>query len=440
MVFARARWFLLATLGLVLGSGEVRADPWPNWRGPDQNGTSRETGLPLTWSETSGLVWKCGLPSWGNSTPIVWNDAIFLTSHVDDQRLVLLKIDRRSGKVEWTREVGTGTTPRAGSLSPKAGDGRREQKFHADQNLASPSCVTDGEVLVTHFGNGELAAYDLAGTQLWRRNLQEDHCRYNIWWGHANSPVLEGDLVLSVCLQDSCRDLPGEPSPSYVVAHHKRTGERAWFMLRPTAAPSECGDSYATPLLWRHGPTTELIVMGGQILDAYDPATGRRLWWLPGLDGNRVIPGPVIAHDLAFITQGMRRPLLAVKLGGQGERSQADVAWKYDRGTSDSPTPVVCGELLCFITNDGFATCLDARSGTAKWRERLPGQYRASPLVAENRIYFLNTAGLTTVVAASDRFEKLAENKLDDETLASLAVSEGKLYVRGKKSLYCLGK
>ena len=116
------------------------------------------------------------------------------------------------------------------------------------------------------------------------------------------------------------------------------------------------------------------------------------------------------------------------------------MAWKYDRATSDSPTPVVWGEWLWFITNDGFATCLDARSGAAKWRERLPGQYRASPLAAEGRIYFLNTAGWTTVVAASDRFEKLAENKLDDETLASPTVSDGKIYIRGRKSLYCLGK
>jgi outer membrane protein assembly factor BamB len=443
MAFACARRVSFVTLGWFIASAgwlPVRADQWTNWRGPDQNGTSRETSLPLAWSETAGVAWKCALPAWGHSTPIVWNESLFLTTHVDDQRLVLIKVDKRSGQIVWTREVGTGSTPHAASLNVKSGESRRQQKFHPDQNLANPSCVTDGEVVVTHFGNGDLAAYDLAGQQLWHRNLQDDHGRYNIWWGHANSPVLSGDLVISVCMQDSCRDLPGEPSPSYVVAHRKRTGERAWFTLRPTEAPTECGDSYVTPLLRSQGATTELVVMGGQILDAYDVATGRRLWWLPGLEGNRVIAGPVLSRDMAYITQGMRRPLLAVKLGGSGARPLDDVAWKYERGTSDSPTPALWGECLCFITNDGFATCLDARSGTVHWRERLPGQYRASPLVADGRVYFLNTAGLTTVVAAADSFTKLAENTLDDETLASPIVSEGRIYLRGRKSLYCLGK
>lgn len=430
-------WATMICQTLLAEPSPTRGENWATWRGSEQNGISRETGVPLTWSETSGQAWKCSLPAWGNSSAVIWGDAIFVTSHVEDRDLVLLRINKQTGQLVWKRQVGTAPAVRT-PLAGKPDEARRHQKFHATQTLASPSCVTDGELVITHFGNGDLAAYDFAGQQLWHRNLQQDHGEYNIWWGHANSPVLYRDLVISVCMQDSCRDLPGEPSPSYVVAHHKRTGERVWLTMRPTSATSESCDSYTTPLLQLRGTRMEMLIWGGQVLDAYDPATGRRLWRLAGLEGNRVIPSPVVAGDLVFVTQGMRRPMLAVKRDGKEDRSPADVVWKYDGATSDSPSPVVWGELLFFTTNEGFATCLNARTGAVLWKERLKGQYRASPVAAEGRVYFLSTDGLTTVVAAAAEFKRLAENKLDDETIASPAVSDGRIFIRGRKNLYCL--
>jgi outer membrane protein assembly factor BamB len=415
------------------------AADWPQWRGPDGNGVSRETGLPLTWSDSAGVVWKCDLPAWGNSTPAIWGDAVFLTSHVEDRDLVLLRINKKTGRIEWTRKVGAAAAPRAASLH-KSGDARRHQKFHESQNLATPSPVTDGEVVVVHFGNGDLAAYDLASKALWQRNLQKDHGDYSIWWGHANSPVLCGDLVLSVCMQDSCKDLPGEPSPSYVVAHDKKTGQQKWHAPRMTAATAESCDSYTTPLLWQRDGRTEMIVWGGQVLDAYDPATGKQLWSLAGLSGNRVIPNPVVANGTIYAIQGMRQALLAVKPGGDGQRPPSDIAWKFDQGTSDSPSPVVAGDLLFMVTNDGIVRCLDARDGRLHWKERLKGEFRSSPLLAEGRVYFTNVRGQTTVIAAAPQYEKLAENQLPDEVIASPAVSDGKIFLRGRKALYCLGK
>lgn len=431
---------IVFTTALCAGSPRsALAENWPNWRGPEGNGVSRETGLPVTWSEKAGIAWKCPLPQWGTSTPAIWGDSIFLTSHVDDQRLVLVKINKKTGQIVWTREVGTGKTDRQ-PLTLKSKDQRGRQAFHNTQNLASPSPVTDGEVVVVHFGNGDLAAYDFEGQRLWIRNLQKEHGQYTIWWGHANSPVLCGDLVISVCMQDTCADLTDQRAPSYLVAHDKRTGQEKWKTLRPTDALAEYGDSYTTPLLWKNGPRTELIVMGGQILDGYDPATGKRLWNLSGLEGNRVITGPVIADGVLYLTQGMRKPVLAVKLGGEGDRPKEDILWHFDRGTPDTPTPVVSGGLLFLVTDNGIAKCLDAKTGELQWEQRLKGEYRASPLAAEGRIYFLNMKGLATVVAASKRFERLADNQLDDDTIASPLASDGKLFVRGHKSLYCLEK
>ena len=293
--------------------------------------------------------------------------------------------------------------------------------------------------MVVHFGNGDLAAYDFDGTQLWHRNLQKDYGDYTIWWGHANSPVLCDDLVISVCMQDSCADLPGEPSPSYVVAHDKRTGRERWKTMRPTAASHESCDSYTTPILWKNGERLELVVMGGQILDAYDPAERPTVVVpaQPDRQSHDHRPGSRGEDDLRYARHA------AAIVGGASrwrrEAPQQDVVWQSDRNTPDSPTPVVCGRLLFLVTNDGMARCLDAITGRPQWKERLKGNYRASPLAADGRIYFLNTAGITTVVAAAPQFERLAENRLDDETLASPIASDGRMYIRGRKALYCLG-
>jgi outer membrane protein assembly factor BamB len=273
---------------------------------------------------------------------------------------------------------------------------------------------------------------------LWKRNLQQDHGEYTIWWGHANSPLLYGDLVISVCMQDSLIDLGRPAAASYVVAHHRRTGRLAWLTKRMTAATAESCDAYTTPLIHKGEGVTRLVLWGGQVLDAYDPSTGNRVWELSGLGGNRVIPNAVIAGDVAFITEGMRGPLHAVSIKDPDNLNRTDIVWTYTRGTSDSPTPVVCGQLLFFITNDGFATCLDTSDGSRIWKERLPGQYRASPLAADGRIYFLNTEGLMTVIAANREYQCVAQNQLNDQTFASPVVSEGRIFIRGRAGLYCI--
>ncbi|TWU37135.1 outer membrane protein assembly factor BamB family protein [Novipirellula artificiosorum] len=434
--------FLISTLPLLcffVVVNSSQADNWPQWRGPTGDGVIEETEVPTEWDEESGVQWKCPLPGWGDSTPAIWGDAVFVTSCVDEESLVLLKINKKTGEVEWTRQVGTATALRVKVLK-KVPEMRRHQQFHDSHNMASPSPTTDGELVIAHFGNGDLAAYDFQGNLLWKRNLQQDHGDYTIWWGHANSPVLHGDLVISVCMQDSCSDLPGDVSPSYVVAHDKRTGKQKWKTMRMTSARGEHGDGYTTPLLRHAGERTELIVMGGQMLDAYDPATGKQLWRLSDLDGNRVIPNPIVADQLIIATQGMRQAMLAIRPSGDGDLSRKDIVWSFDQGTSDSPSPVVWEDFVFFISNNGIARCLDLHTGQEHWKERLAGEYRASLLAADGKVYFFNMDGLATVVSASKDFRRLSENQLQDRTLASPAVSDGTIFVRGRTSLYCLSQ
>ena len=410
------------------------AGNWPQWRGPDGNSVSTEANLPIQWDDKTGIVWKCPLPDFGASQPVVWGDAIFLTAQ-QGEKLLVLKIDKKTGTIEWTREEGIGGPVLRGS--PRRAE--HTFPFHKLHNMASPTPVTDGEQVVVHFGNGDLAAYDFAGKKLWGHNLQKEHGSYTIWWGHANSPVLWKDLVISVCMQDSLADLQKEPAPSYIVAHDKRTGEQKWKTMRMTGATKEACDSYTTPIFRKVGDHVEMIVMGGNQIDAYDPATGKQLWFFKGIEGNRVITGPTLAGDVVFATGGMRKLAFGLKLGGTGELSDKSVLWRHKDNTPDTPCPVAYKGLLFWVADDGFAVCLDAKTGELKWRERLTGDHKASPLAADGKIYFLSLSGKCTIVAASDKFEKLAVNQIDDETTASMAVSDGRLYIRGKKALYCVG-
>ena len=410
----------------------AQAQNWPQWRGPNGDSVSKETGLPINWGENSNLLWKTQLPPWGNSTPVIWGDAIFLTSHQDD-KLLVLKINKTNGKIEWTHEVGQGTAKREGD--------KREQKFHKLHNLASPSAVTDGNKVVFHFGSGNLLAFDFAGNQLWKRNLAEDYGAYTIWWGHANSPVLHENLVISVCMQDSLNGVREKLAPSYLVAHNLENGLEMWKSMRMTGAEAEQCDSYTTPVFHGSGDARQMLVMGGNQLDAYNPKTGQQIWSLPGLIGGRTITGPTVWQNMVLLTQGQRGPLQAVRLGGQGELDKNKVvAWKDDQGTPDSCCPVVWEDLVFTVADNGIASCYDVRNGQRKWRERLKGDFKASPVAIGGRIYFLNTQGMCTVVSASPRFDKLTENQLNDETLASPSVSDRRLYIRGKNALYCIGK
>src|SRR5439155_17329988 len=272
-----------------------------------------------------------------------------------------------------------------GNVIRKAPKG--EPKYPDENNMASPSPVTDGQHVWVHFGNGDLACYDYAGERVWALNLTERFGPYTIWWGHANSPVLYGDLIISACMQD-----PTHRGKSYLIAHDKRTGKEKWFVKRDTGATSEPADAYTTPVLYRHDGRVEMIVFGGNVLDAYDPATGKRLWYCTAFDGNRVIPSPTAAGDTVYAIQGMKGPLVAVRAGGEGEGdvTKTNVRWKYPGVTPDAACPVVANGLVFLANNSGVAICLDAATGKEMWKQRLGDTFRATPLVAGNRVYFFS--------------------------------------------------
>ncbi len=410
------------------------AAAWPAWRGPLGDGLSEAKNLPIHWSGTENMAWKTPLEGWGDSTPAIVGDHVFLTLQDEANQLRLLRLDASTGQIELNILVDTAKTPRE---APR----RSSQKFHNLHNMASPSPVVSDDYVVVHFGNGLLATYTLDGEAVWRHNLQKEYGDYTIWWGHANSPVIFDGMVISVCMQDSLADLRKKPVESYVVGHDLKTGEVRWFTKRMPEGTAEELDAYTTPLLVQKDGQTQIVIMGGNALDAYDPHTGKQLWHLPKLVGGRTVTGPVLGDGTIFTTRGMRNPLLAVKLADfQGQVPEEAIEWTVEKTTPDTPSPVFADGMLFTVTDDGIANCYDAKTGKLHWRERLGGNFKASPVAADGKVYFLNLDGKCTVVAVKPKFEELASNEIGDTTIASPAIANGKIFIRGKNALYCIGK
>lgn len=415
-----SRRSLLLSTAATLSVSTLLADDWPQWRGPGGTGVSNEPSLPIAWSERRGIVWKCALPAWGSSTPALWGEAVFVTAHTGDDKLLLMRINKADGVVVWTREVGTGAAE------------------DETTNLAIPSPATDGQRVVVQFGNGLLAAYDFSGELIWKRSPIEGAVGQSTIPVHTLSPVLfDGTAILAVT--DKPRQAKQPPETS-LIALDLRDGHEKWRIARTSDAKAEDTAVRATPLLIKIGDAWQLLSLGGNVLESHHPATGKPLWQLPGMVGGATSSGPTVSHGLLFIKRGQQGPLLAIRLGRTGKLDRRDIAWREDQGTPDTCWPVAWDQLLFTITDDGLARCCELATGRLRWQTRLKGHYQASPIAAEGRIYFLNTGGLCTVIAASPKLDKLTENQLDDETPASLATSDGRLYLRGKKHLYCLGQ
>jgi outer membrane protein assembly factor BamB len=413
----------MAALLLQLG---LRADNWPQWRGPSMNGLSAERNLPIKWTHTDNIAWKLPLPAWSGSTPIVWGDRVFL-SVADDLKsaqpinLHLWCVDRSKGTVLWQRPLGGGN--------------HQERK----QNMSSPSPVTDGTGVWVLTGTGVLKAFDLNGNERWTRDIQKDYGRFGLNWGYGSSPLLYGDALYVQVLHGMRTD-----DPSYLLRVDKATGKTVWRVERPTRARMESPDAYTTPALLRYGNNTEIVVTGGDVITGHDPATGKELWRADGLnpenDGNyRIVASPVTLGDL-IIAPTRERPMMVLKAGGRGDVSRSHVLWTFGSGP-DVPTPVTDGTYVYVVNDRGIMFCLEARTGKEIYgRQRLrPGTYSGSPVLADGKIYVTNEDGVTSVVKAGPAFEVLAENDFDDYTLSSPAISEGQIFIRTAKALWCIG-
>jgi len=432
--------FVTLAVSVLFASSLFAAD-WSHWRGPTYCGNATSE-LPTHWSETEGVLWKTQLPPWGCNTPVIVGDSIFLTTHENDDRFVLIRLNKTDGKIIWDKEIANGQkTPRY----QEGKEFRGWQKFNDYHNLASPSVVADSETIIAHFGTGELVAVDWDGNTLWETNLQDEFGDFMIWWGHANTPLLYENLVIVTVIHDDLRDVPDKiPVDSYLVAYDKNTGKQVWKALRNMKSDAEYNDAYTSPVLWTHEGRVEMLVFGGETLDAYNPKTGERYWWVnKGLEGNRIVPSPVPCESLGmvFAVRGRRYPVCGVAPKGLGEQPESAVLWTHPKNPPDVSCPVVCNGLLFFTNDQGIATCVDPKTGDVHWERRLPdGTYFPSLLADGKNVYYMNNDGLCTIIKADKEFEQVSQNKLDGTFLSSLIVSDGKIYTRSRDAIYCIKK
>jgi outer membrane protein assembly factor BamB len=421
------------------------ADPstdgyWPGWRGASGQGVSEETRLPLEWSATKNVRWKSEIPGRGYSSPAVWGKRIFLTTdiegdvvpgakavvHFDEgeefvhpdgvgadrkHTFKVVALDADTGKLVWERTAWEGTPY----------DSRHKRGAYA-----APTPVTDGKSVFVSFGGEGLYAYDFSGKPLWKVALGGIA---TMGVGYGISPLLHGDLLIVQCDEDA-------GDKSFVAAFDKRTGREVW------RTPRKVQVSWATPILVKSGRRDELVTAGAEHVIAYEPATGKELWRMKGLESNAV-PSPVAGDGLVVVSSGYpAKVAIAVRPGGAGDvTDSAQVLWKYSKGTAYVPSPIFYGGYVYLLTDKGLITCLDARTGEVKYEGARPPvgtSVMASPVAYDGKLLLVSMDGDAIVVKSGPSFEILKTNPMGEPIAASPAIAKGRLYIRGEKSLFCI--
>ena len=381
---------------------------WPQFRGPTGQGHSDEQGLPLTWSETKNVRWKVAIPGRGWSSPVVQGDRIWLTTATDEGKsLRALSIDRNSGAILQNVEIFRLKSPKL---------------TNSKNSFASPTPVVDGERVYVHFGAYGTACLTQSGEIVWKTRLEYDNGQH----GTGGSPIVYEDLLIISCDGNDVQ---------FVVALDKLTGKVKWKKSR------EGYQAYSTPLVVSLPGGDQVISPGAFRAVAYEPRSGKELWQVRYGEGFSNVPRPVYGDGLVFICTGFQQPsMLAVRLDGKGDVTNSKVEWKLDRGVPLTASPLLVGNELYMVTDNGIATCVDAKTGKEYWRARVGGNHSASPIYADGRIYFLSEEGESVVIAPGQTLKHLTTNQLDGRTLASMAVSGGSIFIRSETHLYRISK
>ncbi|MGL4552097.1 MAG: PQQ-binding-like beta-propeller repeat protein [Gemmataceae bacterium] len=411
----------LAAALLLAATAPLLADNWPQWRGPKNDGISPEKGLPAEWGEGKNLKWKLKTPGVGASTPCVWNDRLFFTSQ-DGTDLVLVCAST-DGNELWKRPLGSNKN------KPRGDEG----------NDASASPSTDGNHVFAFAGSGDLAAFDLAGKEAWRFNVQDRYGKFRIQFGMHSTPVLHGDRIYQQLIHSG---------GATVFALDKATGKEVWKIKRESDGTDENEHSYASCFLYSNAAGREyLVVHGNDYATAHELKDGAEIWRVGDLNPPekydrtlRFVSSPVCTPDLIVVPSAKRGPVIAVRPDATGKvmRDSKFVQWRFTT-TPDVPCPTVSDSLVYLLGSNGGLTCLDAKTGAEVYKKPTKAdRYRASPVIADGKLIATARGGVFTVVKPGKEFEKLAENKLPDTFTASPAVADGVIYLRGWGHLWAV--
>jgi outer membrane protein assembly factor BamB len=429
--------FALMTIG-------IAADDWPHWRGPAASGVSTESRLPARWSDTENVAWKAPIRGLGISSPIVWGNAVIVTSQVGSgtvrpgPRLVQSGNAADAGE----RALGSGTASSVAAVTflVSAFDrqtGRRLWEFelpgegplpsvHEKHNLASPSPVTDGERVYAWFATGQIVALDLKGSLVWKKHLGAEYGPFDINWGHGSSPVVHKDQLILICYH--------QPA-SYLLSLDARSGKAKWKVEAPSGVTS-----YSTPLVVDAGGRAEIVVNSSAGVSGHDLSSGERLWHFE--EPNRFpVPSPVADSGVIYTSRGYRSsPFMAIRPGGKGDIASTHVAWRVPSGAPYISSLVYYDGLIYMTGDVGVLTVADGKTGERLYQERVGGVYTASPVAGDGKVYLVSEDGETIVLAAGRTPRILERNRLNARQLASPAIAGGRLFIRSDDALYAIGR
>lgn len=429
-------------LAVVVG-GSVSAADWPQWRGPHGSGIADEKDLPQTWSATENVAWKAKLAGVGVSSPIVAGNAVYVTSQLGTG---ISRQGPRLAQGAAAEGAGERSITGGGSAGDKVvflveafnrANGQRLWEYRVDaagplesvhdkHNLASPSPVTDGQLVYAWFGTGQVVALDLSGTLVWQRHLGQEISPFNINWGHSSSPTLHGDSLILLC---------DHAPASYLLAVDKKTGKDKWKADRGKGR-----QSYTTPFVVETGTGPELVVNSSERVDAYDPRTGAFLWHVGGTN-QFPIPAPTFSNGVIYMTRGYRSgPYMAVRPGGRGDVSSSHVVWQVATGAPYISSLVYDAGLLYMASDVGAISVIEADTGKRLWQERVNGLFSASPVAGDGKVYFVSETGEVIVLKAGRQPQVIARNDIGERLMASPAISNGQIFLRSDGSIFAIGK
>ena len=400
-------------LVLMVGSTVARAgEDWPQFRGPDGQGHSDAIGVPLTWSEAEHVAWKTEIPGEGWSSPVILGSQVWMTTATEEGcSLRAVCVDRKTGQV--TRNVEVFHRDKA-------------IEKHGTNSYASPTPVLEGDRVYVCFGTMGTACLDAkTGEVVW----QTQELAHNHEVGPGSSPVLFDNLLLFNC---------DGTDVQYGAALDKKTGGLVWKTKRSgvITKPDDRKKAFVTPLVIHSGQRDLVIMNAAEWVYAYDPRSGDEIWNVkhPGFS---VVPRPVFGHGLLYISSGYILPeLMAIRPDGNGDITTSNLAWKSDKGAPTRPSPLLLDDELYLLNDAGVITCLDAKTGKQNYRQRVGGNFSASPVSADGRIYCCGEDGRTIVFAPGKSYKELAINQLDGRMMASPAVAGKALYLRTDTHLY----
>jgi outer membrane protein assembly factor BamB len=418
----------------LLLSTRILAGDWPHGRGPFFNGSSDEKSLPSSWSKTENVAWAVSLPGHSSATPIIANGKVFVSStDKDSGDLFALCLDAKDGNELWRRKLGVSNrnVPR--------------------NNPATPSPVTDGRHVYFMYGSGHLAGLDYDGNILWSRNLETEYGNISLKYGYSSSPLLYNDRLYILVQQCHTvyRSPQGTGLDAFILAVDAGTGKNIWKQARETDALDESLDSYSSLIPYRHSGRSEILVIGSDYITSNSPTTGEELWRYEYAKEKstrgRNISSVVTGKGLIFgVPPRGSLGLLALKSGLDGNVSDDDIAWKFEGPAPDVSTPLYYKGNI-YVLGDrrgGVMTCLDAVTGRQKWQGKLGGRapWWASITAGDDKLYCISEAAEAVVLAADEgQFKILSRIDMEDTPVqASIAIADGRLFIRTASKLYCI--